>query len=369
MPEVMPVLTTPQDPENSASLNPLSVPSSNNLSVSPPGQSPEISSFKRKVSQQFCESFGLSKNLENEDPNLLLTDDAISKTGATLLKDYIRDRLYRHGFLPSDEIWFREENNNNIGSLQAIAAVVNNGDMGGNNAGNVSPSEPQRRLSASRSLSRSNSFNRSLSNRGSISVDGKPPEVDKKSGKRDKPPTPVPLTIDTVAIHIRRLCLYLERKHSSIFREVSRPLNITMSSLGVIRGAFQLLCDDVLEAGSENCKSDVINGNFDDGNSSKRINPNWGKIASLFVLSSTFCIDCLVQGHADYLADVLSIAHETMFREELIDWIRGVGGWANVVNCTSEIKKDPIPWSLVVGVAIAALVALIAIFIAVHPFL
>ena len=78
MPEVMPVLTTPQDPENSASLNPLSVPSSNNLSVSPPGQSPEISSFKRKVSQQFCESFGLSKNLENEDPNLLLTDDAIS---------------------------------------------------------------------------------------------------------------------------------------------------------------------------------------------------------------------------------------------------------------------------------------------------
>merc|ERR1712198_409486 len=102
MPEVMPVLSTPQDAENTsretASHNPLSVPSANNLSL-PPGQSSEISSFKRKFSQQFCESFGLSKNLENEDPNLLLTDDAISKTGATLLKDYIRDRLYRHGFL------------------------------------------------------------------------------------------------------------------------------------------------------------------------------------------------------------------------------------------------------------------------------
>ena len=59
----------------------------------------------------------------------------------------------------------------------------------------------------------------------------------------DKPPTPVPLTIDTVAIHIRRLCLYLERKHSSIFREVSRPLNITMSSLVSPRNVDQsFLC-------------------------------------------------------------------------------------------------------------------------------
>ena len=121
-----------------------------------------------------------------------------------LLKDYIRDRLFRHGFLPSDEVWYKEDNNNiNIASLNANVDVAPgaevalgsnvSGDLDGNNGGVLNNSvagESQRRLSATRSLSRSNSFNRSISNvsnRGSISVDAKSSDGEKKTGKRFVP--------------------------------------------------------------------------------------------------------------------------------------------------------------------------------------
>ena len=197
------------------------------------------------------------------------------------MKDYIRDRLFRHGFLPSDEVWYKEDNNNiNIASFNTNVDVGSgteatltshvSGDLDANTSGvinNAAAGESQRRLSATRSLSRSNSFNRSLSNvsnRGSISVDGRSSDGEKKAGKRlvcrfsgfavysvdnarighsclpihyshcshlYREKKPSPLTLNTVAVHLRRLCLYLERKHSPTFREVSRPLNITMSSL------------------------------------------------------------------------------------------------------------------------------------------
>merc|ERR1712121_538396 len=93
-------------------------------------------------------------------------------TGSKLLKDYVRDRLYRHGFLPSDEAWFREENNNVVNISVAEIHATDNDDV-----------EDQRRLSVGRSLSRSSSFNsgsRSPSaGRNSFSIDGRLPDSDR----------------------------------------------------------------------------------------------------------------------------------------------------------------------------------------------
>ena len=173
----------------------------------------------------------------------------IPATGAKLLKDYVRDRLFRQGFLPPDEAWFCETNNNNnnnenhFNNLNPVNGILlfDNAALVNRDAG-----APLRRLNVSKpSISRSNSFNSNASFKNAScnssfsggAVDG---EKAVKSGatastppsKRERPASlPAQLPVDVVGVHLRRFCLYLERKHSSVYREVSRALNITMSSL------------------------------------------------------------------------------------------------------------------------------------------
>ena len=65
----------------------------------------------------------------------------------------------------------------------------------------------------------------------------------------------------------------------------------------LVRYAYKMIADDVLQAGME-VSAHELGLREPQG----QIKPNWGKIAALFVVASAFCIDCLVQGHADYLA-------------------------------------------------------------------
>ena len=57
----------------------LNVPTVNLSASNLSDHSSEMSSFKRKVSQQLCGSFGLTKHPEFEDPLLRVADDAISR--------------------------------------------------------------------------------------------------------------------------------------------------------------------------------------------------------------------------------------------------------------------------------------------------
>jgi len=345
--------------------SPHSAPSMTNNSLTAPTmlQRSDSPSLVRRLSQMANPDRWLIA--ETVDPDLQLSDETIKATGSKLLKDYVRDRLYRHGFLPSDEAWFKEENNNVVNFSVAEIHATDNDDA-----------EDQRRLSVGRSLSRSSSFNsgsRSPSaGRNSLSIDGRLPDSDraKIGGKRERTVASAPLTIDSVAIHLRRFCLYLERKHASVYREVSRPLNITMSSLDVVRDAFTHVADCVLETGGS--ERDLSNAdrlgktNDDDGGMSaqfKKASPKWGKIASLFVLTSAFCIDCVVQGHADFLADMLAIANEAIFRAEVVSWIREAGGWSNLVELARDTKKEPPLWHVVVAIWVGLLLALLGTFL------
>lgn len=341
---------------------PSSVPASSCLSVPTATPGTGDRSIVRRLSE-------IATNLalaSTDTLDLDLTDEAIKATGAKLLKDYVRDRLFRQGFLPPDEAWFREENNNNnenhFNNLNTVNGLVHVYDADSAALVTRDAGAPLRRLNVSKpSISRSNSFNSNASFKNAScnsSFSGADGEKAGKSGaaastlpsKRERPAVatlPAQLPIDVVGVHLRRFCLYLERKHSSVYREVSRALNITMSSLSIVDEALTHIADHVLFV--------------DDGDAAthRHDSPRWGKIASLFVLTSAFCIDCVIQGHADFMGDVLSMSTETIFRSEVTSWIRNAGGWSNLVEIATDSRKDQDPWHIVLVLAFGVLLGFV----------
>nr|CAD7203847.1 unnamed protein product [Timema douglasi] len=59
----------------------------------------------------------------------------------------------------------------------------------------------------------------------------------------------------------------------------------------------------------------------------------WGKVVSLFAVAGGLGVDCVRQGHPEYLQTLLEAIGETL-EEELAPWIVGNGGWvSDLVLC------------------------------------
>jgi hypothetical protein len=52
----------------------------------------------------------------------------------------------------------------------------------------------------------------------------------------------------------------------------------------------------------------------------------WGKVVSLFAVAGGLAVDCVRQGHHEYLQALLEAMGEVL-EEELAAWIVGNGGW------------------------------------------
>lgn len=57
----------------------------------------------------------------------------------------------------------------------------------------------------------------------------------------------------------------------------------------------------------------------------------WGKVVSLFAVAGGLAVDCVRQGHHEYLQALLEAMGEVL-EEELATWILGNGGWVSTVS-------------------------------------
>nr|CAD7588310.1 unnamed protein product [Timema genevievae] len=57
----------------------------------------------------------------------------------------------------------------------------------------------------------------------------------------------------------------------------------------------------------------------------------WGKVVSLFAVAGGLGVDCVRQGHPEYLQTLLEAIGETL-EEELAPWIVGNGGWSGLLS-------------------------------------
>nr|CAD7572902.1 unnamed protein product [Timema californicum] len=57
----------------------------------------------------------------------------------------------------------------------------------------------------------------------------------------------------------------------------------------------------------------------------------WGKVVSLFAVAGGLGVDCVRQGHPEYLQTLLEAIGETL-EEELAPWIVGNGGWSGLLT-------------------------------------
>lgn len=346
----------------------LSVPtpsstSASNLTVPSGSSAKGNQGIVRRLSQ-------IASNFAHSSVESQLTDDAIKELGGKLMRDYVRDRLFRNGIL-SDDHGFIEDNNNLINGISVgnESTFLSNADF--HQSDNFVDGSHFLGVSSVSAcpVSRSNSFTggqRQSSPSGRIgacplspvspsATDGTHPLADSPQATRrsrtslSSPSAPTAQPVDAIAVALRRYCLYLEKAHTATYREVSRPLCITMASLDIIRDAINHISDSVLTDVKE----------FDAAANPRSPNAMWAKIASLYVLTSTFCLDCTVQGHAGHISDVITMSLDRIFCDEVCSRIRSVGGWSNLVDVSKDSKKDKDLLPVILVVAVGAVLGLI----------
>lgn len=59
-----------------------------------------------------------------------------------------------------------------------------------------------------------------------------------------------------------------------------------------------------------------------------RIEITWSKVISLFAIAGGLSVDCVRQGHPEYLPKLMESVSEVI-EDELVPWINENGGWVN----------------------------------------
>ncbi|GLV38929.1 buffy [Carabus blaptoides fortunei] len=102
----------------------------------------------------------------------------------------------------------------------------------------------------------------------------------------------------------------LERMHPKVYTSVARQASSTPA--GVIisdKAAASLL----LAVGREVVKSDVT----------------WGKVVAVFAIAGGLAVDCVCQGHPEYLHGLVEGLTD-LLEEDLAEWIATNGGWTSL---------------------------------------
>ncbi|XP_068146332.1 bcl-2-related ovarian killer protein homolog B isoform X2 [Drosophila tropicalis] len=83
-----------------------------------------------------------------------------------------------------------------------------------------------------------------------------------------------------------------------------------------------------------------------------RVDITWSKVISLFAIAGGLSVDCVRQGHPEYLPKLMESVSEVI-EDELVPWINENGGWSgintHVLPTTNSL--NPLEWTtLIIGV-------------------
>ncbi|CAD7089287.1 unnamed protein product [Hermetia illucens] len=169
-----------------------------------------------------------------------------------------------------------------------------------------------------RRLKRSGLFNRKLGLQRIRSIIGT--GADSASVVREVFPTLMVLGDELERMH--------PRTYSGVFRQISRAPGGEIPSAEAIS---------------------IILGSV--GRELFRLEITWGKIISLFAIAGGLAVDCVRQGHPDYLPGLVEGVTEVI-EDELTTWVNEKGGWmglnSHVLPASNKLTK--LEWtSLVIG--------------------
>ncbi|XP_017020035.1 bcl-2-related ovarian killer protein [Drosophila kikkawai] len=83
-----------------------------------------------------------------------------------------------------------------------------------------------------------------------------------------------------------------------------------------------------------------------------RVEITWSKVISLFAIAGGLSVDCVRQGHPEYLPKLMESVSEVI-EDELVPWINENGGWGGINThvLPTNNSLNPLEWTtLVIGV-------------------
>uniref|UniRef100_UPI0037E7EC88 bcl-2-related ovarian killer protein homolog B n=1 Tax=Semicossyphus pulcher TaxID=241346 RepID=UPI0037E7EC88 len=115
------------------------------------------------------------------------------------------------------------------------------------------------------------------------------------------------------------LCLgdELECMQPSLYRNVARQLNISVSMENMVSDAFIGVATEIFSTGI-----------------------TWGKVVSMYAVAGALAVDCVRQGHPTTV-HILVDSLGQFVRKFLVQWLKRRGGWADIMKCV--VKKDLTP--------------------------
>ncbi|XP_061835416.1 bcl-2-related ovarian killer protein homolog B-like isoform X1 [Nerophis lumbriciformis] len=112
------------------------------------------------------------------------------------------------------------------------------------------------------------------------------------------------------------LCLgdELECILPSLYRNVARQLNISVSMENMVSDAFIGVATEIFSTGI-----------------------TWGKVVSMYAVAGALAVDCVRQGHATTVHIIVDSLGQFV-RKYLAHWLKRRGGWEDMTKCV--VKKD-----------------------------
>ncbi|KAG5847278.1 bcl-2-related ovarian killer protein homolog A-like [Anguilla rostrata] len=111
----------------------------------------------------------------------------------------------------------------------------------------------------------------------------------------------------------------LEYLRPTVYRNVARQLNITVTSENVVSDAFLAVADEIFSTGV-----------------------TWGKVVSLYAVAGALAVDCVRHGHPAMVHTIVDCFGEFV-RKSLSPWLKKRGGWEDITKCV--VNSDPRFWS------------------------
>ncbi|CAG0923144.1 unnamed protein product [Notodromas monacha] len=109
----------------------------------------------------------------------------------------------------------------------------------------------------------------------------------------------------------------LERMHPKLYSSVCRQLSITVTSDKVLRSVLIAIAAELF-------KADIT----------------WSRIVSLYAVTGGLAVDCVKQGHPEFLPALVEAVGDIM-EQDLAAWIVSQGGWAGLLILYKDPENEP----------------------------
>jgi len=126
------------------------------------------------------------------------------------------------------------------------------------------------------------------------------------------------LAVVDVFVQLEALSLELERKHGKLYTGVCRQM-------GVAVGTEKAICKSLGSMAHNMFKKDIT----------------WFKVASFYNLVSGAAVDCVRQGHPEYLYGLVEAAGLVIERD-VASWIANQGGWVAILSKYRTPQNDSV---------------------------